>query len=40
MLNAFSSTQKILTKKEFGPMHFKDKVNLFFIDADLIPMLV
>eukprot|EP00347_Sterkiella_histriomuscorum_P014045 403362369 len=40
MLNAFTASQKFLNRKEFHQMSFKDKVNLFFIDPDLMPMFI
>lgn len=36
--NAFSACSKFFNRKEFSCMQFKDKLGLFFIDQDFLPL--
>jgi replication factor C subunit 1 len=40
MLTAFDAATKMLTKRDFQPLNFTKKLNLFFIDFDLMPLLI
>lgn len=40
MISAFDSCKKMLTKSEFKRMSFREKMDLFFVDFDLLPSLI
>lgn len=40
MINHFDGVNKLLTKAAFSKMNFREKLNMFFLDYDLVPMLV
>jgi replication factor C subunit 1 len=40
MMNAFDSVKKLLTKSEASKLNIRDRLDLFFIDFDLIPGLI
>ncbi len=40
MINPFDGVKKLLTKDSFFKMNFREKLNLFFLDYDLVPLLV
>lgn len=40
MINHFEGVTKLLTRQSFSMMNFRDKLNMFFLDYDLVPLLV
>lgn len=40
MINHFDGVTKLLTRAAFSKMNFRDKLNMFFLDYDLVPLLV
>jgi replication factor C subunit 1 len=40
MINAFDACKKLLTKVELGKLKFHEKMDLFYLDFDLVPSLI
>jgi len=40
MINHFDGVNKLLTRAQFSKMNFREKLNMFFLDYDLVPLLV
>lgn len=40
MINHFDGVTRLLTRASFAKMGFRDKLNMFFLDYDLVPLLV
>ena len=39
MINNFDAATKLLNRSEFSKLSIKDRISLFFIDYDMIPMI-
>ena len=40
MINHFDGVTRLLTRASFSKFNFRDKLNMFFLDYDLVPLLV
>lgn len=40
MLNAFEASTKLLTRRDHKDLSYKQRLDLFFIDYSLVPLLI
>ena len=40
MINHFDGVTKLLCRKDFNKMNFRERINMFFLDYDLVPLLI